>query len=56
VAYDAAGNSVETEKVRFYVMHKPKEKEKPTAWWPSGGEVAWVGGWARPARGREVGT
>jgi hypothetical protein len=28
VAYDAAGNKTESDKVRFYVIHKPKE-EKP---------------------------
>ena len=28
VAYDAAGNETESEKIRFYVIHKPKEKEK----------------------------
>ncbi|MFC2030434.1 penicillin-binding protein [Chloroflexota bacterium] len=38
VAYDAAGNKTESEKVRFYVIHKPKEKKKETEetgsiWW-----------------------
>jgi len=28
IAYDAAGNEMESEKVRFYIIHKPKEKEK----------------------------
>ena len=45
VAYDAAGNSVETEKVRFYVMHKPKKptegQGQPTTWLPDGG-VVWL--------------
>jgi penicillin-binding protein 1C len=27
IAYDAAGNKTESEKVRFYVIHKPKEKK-----------------------------
>ncbi len=30
VAFDAAGNETESEKVRFYVIHKPKEEEKET--------------------------
>lgn len=29
VAYDGAGNKAESEKVRIYVMHKPKKDEKP---------------------------
>jgi hypothetical protein len=38
VAYDAAGNKIESEKVRFYVIHKPKEKEEEkeetgAIWW-----------------------
>ena len=38
VAYDAAGNKTESEKVRFYVIHKPKEKEEGegesgSIWW-----------------------
>ena len=28
IAYDAAGNETESEKVRFYIVHKPKEKEE----------------------------
>jgi hypothetical protein len=28
IAFDAAGNETESEKVRFYVIHKPKEEEK----------------------------
>jgi penicillin-binding protein 1C len=28
VAFDAAGNETESEKVRFYLIHKPKEKEE----------------------------
>ncbi|MBC7224693.1 MAG: Ig-like domain-containing protein, partial [Anaerolineae bacterium] len=56
VAYDAAGNSVETEKVRFYVMHKPKEEEgEPTAWLPHE-RVAWVEHVGRRARARPQGT
>jgi 1A family penicillin-binding protein len=33
VAYDAAGNKTESEKVRIYVVHEKKEG-KTTAWWP----------------------
>ena len=37
VAYDASGNKTESEPVRFYIRHKPKEKDKaaPTGaiWW-----------------------
>lgn len=37
VAYDAAGNKTESEKVRFYVTHKPKEEKKKESgalgWW-----------------------
>ena len=38
VAYDAAGNEAESEKVRLYVIHKPKEKEEKEGetgaiWW-----------------------
>jgi hypothetical protein len=37
IAYDAAGNQTESEPVRFYVRHKPKDKDKaePTGaiWW-----------------------
>jgi hypothetical protein len=38
VAFDAAGNETESEKVRFYVVHKPKEKEENEGetgaiWW-----------------------
>jgi penicillin-binding protein 1C len=29
IAFDAAGNKTESDKVRFYVIHKPKEEEKP---------------------------
>jgi penicillin-binding protein 1C len=28
IAYDAAGNETESEKVRFYVIHKPEEEEE----------------------------
>ncbi len=28
VAFDAAGNKTESEKVRFYVIHKPEEKDE----------------------------
>lgn len=46
VAFDAAGNETESEKVRFYVIHKPKEEEKTDdetgALWLSEEErVAW---------------
>jgi len=43
VAFDAAGNKTESEKVRFYVIHKPKpEEEQPSGaiWW-------FDSGWAR---------
>jgi hypothetical protein len=36
VAFDAAGNETESEKVRFYVIHKPKEEEEEgtgALWW-----------------------
>jgi penicillin-binding protein 1C len=37
IAFDAAGNETESDKVRFYVIHKPKEEEKPeetgALWW-----------------------
>jgi penicillin-binding protein 1C len=39
IAFDAAGNEMESEKVRFYIIHKPKEKEKEeegetgAIWW-----------------------
>ncbi len=29
VAFDAAGNKTESEPVRFYVIHRPKEEDKP---------------------------
>jgi penicillin-binding protein 1C len=28
IAFDAAGNETESEKVRFYIIHKPKEEDK----------------------------
>jgi len=56
IAFDAAGNETESEKVRFYIIHKPKEEEKEedkadetgALWWkeqdlrgaPKGGPVA----------------
>jgi len=37
VAFDAAGNETESEKVRFYIIHEPKEKDKANEsgaiWW-----------------------
>jgi penicillin-binding protein 1C len=38
IAYDAAGNQTESEPVRFYIRHKPKEKDEGKAgtgaiWW-----------------------
>jgi penicillin-binding protein 1C len=37
VAYDAAGNETESEKVRFYVIHQPEEEEEEedagAIWW-----------------------
>jgi penicillin-binding protein 1C len=37
VAFDAAGNETESERVRFYIIHKPKEKETQdetgAIWW-----------------------
>ena len=39
IAFDAAGNETESEKVRFYIIHKPKEEEeeKRTRQVPFGG-------------------
>ena len=50
IAFDAAGNETESERVRFYVIHKPEEKEEgdetgaiwwqdeiPVAAWPNRG-------------------
>jgi hypothetical protein len=38
IAFDAAGNQTESDPVRFYVIHKPKEEKKPAEtgalWWP----------------------
>jgi hypothetical protein len=46
VAYDAAGNSVESSKVQIFVVHKEEEKEEgeaePTAM-TVGREVAYLG-------------
>jgi len=28
VAFDAAGNETESEKVRFYIIHRPEEEEE----------------------------
>jgi penicillin-binding protein 1C len=37
VAFDAAGNETESEKVRFYIIHEPKEEDKANEsgaiWW-----------------------
>jgi len=40
VAYDAAGNETESEKVRFYIIHEPEEEKEQGAgsgalWWQS---------------------
>jgi len=46
VAFDAAGNKTESEKVRFYVIHKPEEKdedkkdESGAIWLPEPQQVA----------------
>lgn len=58
VAFDAAGNETESEKVRFYVIHKPKKEEKKVddetgALWPTGEE--WVI-WREPALRAEGGA
>jgi hypothetical protein len=38
IAFDAAGNETESEKVRFYLIHKPEEEEEEggetgAIWW-----------------------
>jgi penicillin-binding protein 1C len=57
IAYDAAGNKTESEKVRFYVIHKPKEKKvgmlRDIWWGRDEALVAWLGdrrteSWRRP--------
>lgn len=43
VAFDAAGNETESEPVRFYIRHKPKEEkegETGARWWQPGGLLA----------------
>jgi penicillin-binding protein 1C len=43
VAYDAAGNQTESEPVRFYIRHKPKDKDKGATgaiWWRDGDLLA----------------
>jgi hypothetical protein len=57
IAFDSAGNKTESEKVRFYVIHKPKKEGKQ-------GDIGWredrttagvVGGSTeRPASGTRV--
>ncbi len=46
VAFDAAGNETESEKVRFYIIHKPKEKKKEgetgAIWWRDENLIATV--------------
>ncbi len=41
IAYDAAGNETESEKVRFYIVHKPKEKEEEEEGAGETGEIWW---------------
>lgn len=52
VAYDAAGNETESEKVRFYVIHKPEEEEEEEsgAIWPRERDLL-VSGWSARATG-----
>jgi penicillin-binding protein 1C len=40
IAYDAAGNKTESEKVRFYVIHKPKEKKAKQGFLPGDEHLA----------------
>lgn len=50
VAFDAAGNRTESEKVRFYVIHKPKpQEEKKGAAWP----LLWSK-WAKVGRRKQI--
>ncbi|MGQ9625909.1 MAG: penicillin-binding protein [Anaerolineae bacterium] len=42
IAYDAAGNKTESEKVRIYVAHKPPKEKKEEASEP---EARWLGPW-----------
>ncbi len=52
VAYDAAGNRAESEKVQIFVVHKPKEEEKsgPAAWLRPGWDAAYIGSERPPWR------
>ena len=56
VAYDAAGNETESEPVRFFVIHKPKEDEtKDSGALPQREElVAWPDDLLAPAWGRRA--
>ena len=53
VAFDAAGNETESEKVRFYIIHEPKEKDKTNEsgaiWWRDENLLAILGDRNRPA-------
>jgi hypothetical protein len=51
VAFDAAGNETESEKVRFYIVHEPEEEEEqPGAtgamWWQQEDLLATSWRWA----------
>jgi hypothetical protein len=58
VAIDAAGNQTESEKVRFYIIHKPEEKEEEEAgetgaiWWQDENLLAMMGSPAIVLSGR----
>jgi penicillin-binding protein 1C len=48
IAYDAAGNETESDKVRFYIIHKPEEEEEEeegsgALWWPAEDRLAVFG-------------
>jgi penicillin-binding protein 1C len=49
VAYDAAGNKAESEKVRIYVVHEREEEEQTTALW-LGDQVGYFEDRERPLR------
>ena len=59
VAYDAAGNKTESEPVRFYVIHKPKEEKEegallPPAFWQRERVAALPAGLAATALARRT--
>ena len=52
IAYDAAGNQTESEPVRFYIRHKPKEEEEKTGAVRPQGESGAI--WLPPPEGAPV--